>query len=144
MKYKTCNRLYSDNSLQGGLGYSVEARDSNEESTYLHSPEQTSHSESHKENMSVFEIAHAHIEDLLDNFVPNIDELRIALKFVRAIKFASLNNGDLTPAIVMQLNNPLQEILQITDPNELYSLKQYLATQGASQKTYIMSGSQNA
>jgi len=44
---------------------------------------------------------HACIEDLSVDFVPNIDKLRIALEFTRAIKFASLNNGDLPPAVVM-------------------------------------------
>ena len=70
---------------------------------------------------SVFEIAHVHIKALPVDFVLNIDELRIALKFIRAIEFASLNNGDLPPAVVMQPNNPLQEVLQIHDPDELYS-----------------------
>jgi len=95
-------RLYSDNSLQGGLKYS-EARDSNEENSYLHAQEHTSQLESDKEHTvdSVFEIEHACIEDLPADFVPNIDELRIALEFIRAVQFASLDNGDLPPAVVM-------------------------------------------
>ena len=131
-------RLYSDNSLQGGLKYS-EARDSNEENSYLHAQEHTSQLESDKEHTvdSVFEIEHACIEDLPADFVPNIDELRIALEFIRAVQFASLDNGDLPPAVVMWLKDPLQEVLQIHDLDELYSLKQYLAIQGASQQTYI-------
>ena len=77
--------------------------------------EHTSQLESDKEHTvdSVFEIEHACIEDLPADFVPNIDELRIALEFVRAVKFASLNNGDLPPAVVMQLKDPLQKVLQI-------------------------------
>jgi len=50
---------------------------------------------------SVFEIAHACLEDLLVNFVSNVDKLRIALKFIRAIEFAPFNNGDLPWAVVM-------------------------------------------
>ena len=69
-------------------------------------------------------------------FVPLVDELRTSIDFVKALRCASLNNDDLTEDALARLRHPPQHVLEIQDPNELYSLKQYLATQNASQQTY--------
>ena len=68
-------------------------------------------------------------------FVPLVDELRTSIYFIKALRCASLDNGDLTEDALARLRHP-QHVLEIEDPNELYSLKQYLATQNASQQTY--------
>ena len=71
------------------------------------------------------------------NFVPAVDELKVALDFIQATEAADLENGDLDPASLAQLRNPPQETLIIEDENELLSLKYFLATIDASQHTYI-------
>ncbi|KAF8584056.1 hypothetical protein K439DRAFT_1647026 [Ramaria rubella] len=57
--------------------------------------------------------------------------------FIRVLENTLLNNGDLSEEQLEHLHNPPQEVFFVNDPNELYSLKQYLAAQNASQHTYI-------
>jgi len=68
-------------------------------------------------------------------FVPLVDELRASIDFIKALRCASLDKGALTKDALARLHHP-QHVLEIEDPNELYSLKQYLATQNASQQMY--------
>jgi hypothetical protein len=75
-------------------------------------------------------------ENLLDA-VPVVDELIHVRDSIKAVENACLDNGDLSADVVAQIRSPPQDILTIEDPSELYSLKQYLAAQGASQHVYM-------
>jgi hypothetical protein len=61
---------------------------------------------------------------------------KLLLEFIKSLKDASLKNGDLTAAALHQIHNPPEHVLDIDNDDELYSLKQFLATQNASQRTY--------
>jgi hypothetical protein len=74
--------------------------------------------------------------DIKPDFVPAIDELKTCLEFISALKAASLDNGDLNNDALLQLHNPPQYVLEISDPNDINSLEQFLATKSASQDTY--------
>jgi hypothetical protein len=74
-------------------------------------------------------------ENLLD-VVPMVDELIHARDFIKVVEYACLDNGDLSTDVMAQIRSPPQDILTIEDPSELYSLKQYLVAQGASQHVY--------
>jgi hypothetical protein len=63
-------------------------------------------------------VAHVH--------VPHLKE---SLKYIRAVANVSLDDGHLSEEVVACLHNPPQCVLEINDPHELYSLKQFLATQ---------------
>ncbi|KAF8522683.1 hypothetical protein JB92DRAFT_2674762, partial [Gautieria morchelliformis] len=56
--------------------------------------------------------------------------------YIHAVETASLDNGDLSEDVVDRIRNPPQSTLNISDPNDVYSLKQFLAAQHSSQQTY--------
>ncbi|KAF8583438.1 hypothetical protein K439DRAFT_1647251 [Ramaria rubella] len=64
------------------------------------------------------------------DIIPALLHLIQSWNFIKALENASLDNGNLSDE---QLKNPPQEVFCVNDPNELYSLKQYLAVQNASQ-----------
>jgi hypothetical protein len=68
-------------------------------------------------------------------FVPAVQELKLSLEFIKALKNASLDNGDLMAATLDRLRNPPEHVLQI-DKNKLHSLRQFLGVQNASQQIY--------
>jgi hypothetical protein len=70
------------------------------------------------------------------DFEPNVDELRDSLNFVRALRNASLENGDLSAHFLERLHNPPTCELKVDDLDELYSLKQFLATENSLQQVY--------
>ncbi|THU78202.1 hypothetical protein K435DRAFT_888835 [Dendrothele bispora CBS 962.96] len=72
------------------------------------------------------------------NFVPRIDDIKIAYSFIRELKNASLDSEiePLPPNLLSQLQNPPQEVLSVQDPDERLSLDLYLATTHASEATY--------
>jgi hypothetical protein len=70
-------------------------------------------------------------------FVPQIEELKTALEFNTALQDASLDNGDLSRDALDRLHNPSTHVFEIDDPNELYSLKMFLATNNTSRQTYV-------
>ncbi|KIJ23359.1 hypothetical protein M422DRAFT_62428 [Sphaerobolus stellatus SS14] len=79
----------------------------------------------------------ANIPHLFDpSFVPVVDEIRISVEFIRAIRAATLDNGDLDPTTLARLRNPPDEQLKIEDENEMFSLKQFIATSRGSEDTY--------
>ncbi|KAF8579996.1 hypothetical protein K439DRAFT_1298412, partial [Ramaria rubella] len=49
---------------------------------------------------------------------------------------ASLDNGDLEEEALFWLHNPPEHELEIEDPDEIFFLEQFLATQNSSQETY--------
>ncbi|KAF8521819.1 hypothetical protein JB92DRAFT_3141125 [Gautieria morchelliformis] len=71
------------------------------------------------------------------NFTPNVEELQDSLNFIRALRNASLDNGDLSEHYLIRLRNPPTHELRVDNPDELYSLKQYIASENASEKTYM-------
>ena len=72
----------------------------------------------------------------LFHIVPAVKKLKLSCQFVDAVARATLNNSGLSDEVLLRLRDPPQHLLKIDDPSELYSLKQYLASQGASHKTY--------
>jgi hypothetical protein len=70
-------------------------------------------------------------------FVPSVDELKTSIEFICALKSASLDSGDLDAEALTRLQNPAEHVLEVSNPNNLFSLEQYLATQGPSQDTYM-------
>jgi hypothetical protein len=70
-------------------------------------------------------------------FVLSVDELKTSVEFIRALESASLDRGNLDAEALTRLWNPPEHVLEVSDPNDLFSLEQYLMTQGSSQDTYI-------
>jgi hypothetical protein len=65
----------------------------------------------------------------LHDMNPNVDELKTAIRVMKALQNASLDNGDLDAGSLSQLHSPPQCTFPICDPSELLSLRQFLATQ---------------
>jgi len=70
------------------------------------------------------------------DFVPMIDDLKVSLDFIPALEDAKLDKGGLSLAMQAPLGKPIQEVLEINDPNHLFSLKQFLAVHDGSQQSY--------
>lgn len=70
------------------------------------------------------------------NFEPQIPDLKLSVSFIWMLRNATLENSGLDSHSIYRLCNPATEPLQIDDPNEIYSLKQYIAAQHSSQNTY--------
>lgn len=71
-----------------------------------------------------------------ENFTPEANELRDSIKFIQALRNATLDNGDLDKEIVERIWNPPSEPPDIHDPDEYFSLKQFLACIKSSEQTY--------
>lgn len=76
------------------------------------------------------------LQPLADDFVPHVEELKIALEFQQALKHASLDNGDLDTESLARLRNPPQTLFELPDPDVLLSLKLFISTTNASNQTY--------
>ena len=59
------------------------------------------------------------------------------MDLVQALKNASFNNDNLSKRVLKHLQDPSQKILKIEDPDDIYSLKVFLTTQGVSKQTYM-------
>jgi hypothetical protein len=68
--------------------------------------------------------------------VPHVEELRLSLEFIDALKRASLDNGDLDEGVVNMLRDPPQEPLDTSDPDLRLSLDLFLSTLNASEDSY--------
>ncbi|OBZ71428.1 hypothetical protein A0H81_08373 [Grifola frondosa] len=66
----------------------------------------------------------------------HLEELKIAQKFIDALKNASLDDDQLDPSVLDQLRNSVHAPLEIDDPDLRLSLDIYLAVSNASQDTY--------
>lgn len=75
-------------------------------------------------------------EPLSDDFVPHVEELRIAREFRLALEKATLNNGDLDAETLTRIRNPPQHIFELPDTDILLSLKLFISTTNASQQAY--------
>ncbi|KAF8573643.1 hypothetical protein K439DRAFT_1229992, partial [Ramaria rubella] len=65
-----------------------------------------------------------------------VESLKTVQDFIHAPQDASLDNGDLEEEALFRLCNPPEHELEIEDPDEIFSLEQFLATQNSSQETY--------
>ncbi|KAJ7669959.1 hypothetical protein DFH06DRAFT_1037923, partial [Mycena polygramma] len=65
-----------------------------------------------------------------------LEDIVQAQQFIAAVRNASLDNGDLDPDCVQRLRHPIEEELDVSDPDLRYSLDLFIATSGASDKTY--------
>lgn len=76
--------------------------------------------------------------DELPEFVPIIEDVSIALKFIELLKNASLDNEEesLTTEVLDQIRGPFQEPLTLDNPDERLSLDLFLAVTNASEETY--------
>ncbi|KAF8830954.1 hypothetical protein HHX47_DHR1000245 [Lentinula edodes] len=72
------------------------------------------------------------------NFVPQIEDISIALKFVNLMKEATLDSSiePLPPDILEQLSHPPEQILSIENPDHCLSLDIFLALTDALQESY--------
>ncbi|KAF8149521.1 hypothetical protein B0H34DRAFT_679294 [Crassisporium funariophilum] len=68
--------------------------------------------------------------------VPITDELRFGLEFVRALEKVDLENGNLSAAQMVDLRNPVKNVLELNEPNILLSLKLPLSMSNASEHVY--------
>jgi hypothetical protein len=68
--------------------------------------------------------------------IPHVEELRLSLEFIDALKRASLDDGNLDEGVVNMLRNPPQEPLDASDPDLRLSLDLFLATMNASEDSY--------
>jgi len=76
------------------------------------------------------------VEPDQDATVVHLEELKIALAFIDAVKSASLENGNLSPETLMRLRQPIQGQPSVGDPDVRLSLDLFLAVSNASQETY--------
>jgi hypothetical protein len=83
-----------------------------------------------EENTNGDEQAQFDIEDV------KLGDLKEALEFIKAVENASLDNGDLDSETVERLRNPIEEPLDVSDPDLRYSLDIFIATSNASERTY--------
>ncbi|KAI0040163.1 hypothetical protein FA95DRAFT_1585105 [Auriscalpium vulgare] len=65
-----------------------------------------------------------------------IEDIKTALKFIRTIEQATLDNGNLDPEIVERLRHPLTAAVDLTESGLRLSLDIYLAITNASEQTY--------
>ena len=65
-----------------------------------------------------------------------IDELKTSMLFIRALQSASLNGGGLGEEAVERIRNPPEGVLAIDNEDDIFSLKQFLSSQGSSQAQY--------
>jgi hypothetical protein len=72
------------------------------------------------------------------NFVPVIEDIRIAQEYIRALRNASLDSETekLDPEFLDRLRKPPTEELKIDDPSLRLSLDIFISTSNASQQTY--------
>ncbi|KAJ3756995.1 hypothetical protein EV360DRAFT_71506 [Lentinula raphanica] len=72
------------------------------------------------------------------NFVPQIEDIAIATKFIDYMKNATLNSSiePLPSGFIEQLQHPHEHLLEIDDPDHRLSLDIFLALTNASQESY--------
>jgi hypothetical protein len=73
---------------------------------------------------------------LSPDYIPAVDELKYSLDFIKALELATLDNGDLSEEALFRLRNPPQHELTLDNPDEKYSIKQFLTSMNSSQTTY--------
>ncbi len=66
----------------------------------------------------------------------NLQDLQIALQFIKDLEHASLDNGKLDQDTLHRLRNPTPQPLVIENQDLLFSIKLFLSTSGASQEVY--------
>jgi hypothetical protein len=74
------------------------------------------------------------VEEMLANV--QIDTLRSSLKMIESLKQATMNDLHLDPDVQNLLCNPVQESLEILDPDLRFSIENYLALESASEDAY--------
>ena len=65
-----------------------------------------------------------------------IGSIKVTQEFIKEIRAATLDNGNLEEALIYQLRNPLEEPTDISDPDIRLSLDLYMAITNASDETY--------
>ena len=72
----------------------------------------------------------------IDPETATLEDLKITLKFIKLIHGATLDNGGLDPNTIDQLRNPIEQPLDVGDPDLLLALRIFLATTSAAHDTY--------
>jgi hypothetical protein len=75
-------------------------------------------------------------EDNLADVESRIENVRLAQQFIQEISCATLDGGKLDEDVVSRIRNPIQEPVDISDPDERLSLDLFIATRNASEATY--------
>ncbi|KAH9858861.1 hypothetical protein C2E23DRAFT_864672 [Lenzites betulinus] len=65
-----------------------------------------------------------------------LEDMRHALEFIRLLQNATLDDSNLSPETLDQLQNPPEEVLAVDDPDLLLWLQIYIAVSNASEETY--------
>jgi hypothetical protein len=78
------------------------------------------------------------IPEQLSEFVPVLEDLITAMKFIELLRSASLDNESekLSFEVLNQLRNPSQKPLTVEDPDERLSIELFLSVTNASEATY--------
>lgn len=66
----------------------------------------------------------------------HVDDLKIAREFINGLRVASLDDENLPDEVLARLRHPIQEPLDISDPDIRFSIKLFLSVGNASQETY--------
>ena len=85
--------------------------------------------------------------EVIDNLPPEIDDEeepipsliehdKTAQAYIEEIKKATYDNGKLDPSVIEQLQNPTEEIVNVSDPDLQFSLDLYMSCMNASEATY--------
>lgn len=75
-------------------------------------------------------------EDNSADVESRIENVRLAQQFIQEISCATLDGGKLDEDVVSRIRNPIQEPVDISDPDEHLSLDLFIATRNASEATY--------
>ena len=84
---------------------------------------------------------------VIDNLLPEIDDkeepipsliehVKMAQAFIEKIKKATYDNGKLDPSVIEWLQNPTEEIVDVSDPDLQFSLDLYMSCMNTSEATY--------
>ncbi len=66
----------------------------------------------------------------------NLQDLQVALLFIKDLQNASLDNGKIDAETLHRIRNPIPQPLTIDDQDLLFSIKLFLSTSAASQQVY--------
>jgi hypothetical protein len=75
-------------------------------------------------------------EDILPDIESRIEHVRLAQQFIQEISCATLDNGKLDKDVISRIRNPIQDTVDISDPDQRLSLDLFIATRNASEATY--------
>ncbi|KAH9160378.1 hypothetical protein EDB89DRAFT_2117194 [Lactarius sanguifluus] len=95
-----------------------------------------SHQQSHTTPDLAQALRHPHQEEGLGDNNPEDPGIKVSQDFIKEIRAATLDNGNLDGDLIDRLRNPCEQPADISDPDIWLSLDLFLAVTNASEDTY--------